>query len=267
MGEAFIVRRNGNTLPFRVFGGTTQPVSPKNGDIWVKTSTEIKQVDFVTSSWSGAAVGRTLIAGTLSGTAPSNANALTYVVSGKAHSIPSYARLNLTSCQQVQGSDGNWVNCDAYRYYGGTWVQFSSARQYLYAPGATHSDITGGWSSSGYSQGSGSPTGGGAVNAATLTATGSAGNYEGGIGTVNTVNLSPYKKLYVDCVSTTATNARIYVAGAKANFSGSLIAQGSISTTRSTVAINVSGITGSYYIIFTASSNNATTTVYNAWLE
>lgn len=128
MGECFLYGNGGGggtKLPFRIFYGTTQPSNPENYDIWIKTSVTVTQVDFVNGTWS-AAVGRTIISGLLSGASPSASNTLTYVVSDKTNGIPTYGRLELTGCQQVQGSAGNWVNLDAYRYYGGTWVQFSN---------------------------------------------------------------------------------------------------------------------------------------------
>lgn len=128
MGTCFLYGNGGGTkLPFRIFYGTTQPGNPKNYDIWIKTSVTVTNVDFHNGTWSSAAVGRTLIVGVSTVLNPSESNTINFVVSGKTNGIPTYGKLKLTGCLQVQGSAGNWVSLDAYRYYGGTWVQFSSA--------------------------------------------------------------------------------------------------------------------------------------------
>lgn len=117
----------GIKLPFRVIGGTTQPSNPKDGDIWVKTSVPITRTEFANGTWASGGVGLVFLAGTLGGSNPTGANSTVWAINKITGASKYVLKITLTGCKQVQGSKGNWVNLDAYRYYGGTWVQFSSA--------------------------------------------------------------------------------------------------------------------------------------------
>lgn len=117
----------GIKLPFRVVGGTKQPSNPKDGTIWVKTSVPITHLEFNNDTWASGGVGMVFISGMIGGSNPTGTNNVVYVLNTKAGGIIHREKVILTGCKQVQGSTGNWVNLDAYRYYGGKWVQFSSA--------------------------------------------------------------------------------------------------------------------------------------------
>lgn len=116
----------GIKLPFRVIGGTTQPSNPKDGTIWVKTSVPIMRTEFANGTWASGGVGLVFLAGTLGGSNPTGTNSTVWAIKKDTGSSKYIVKITLTGCKQVQGSTGNWVNLDAYRYYGGTWVQFSS---------------------------------------------------------------------------------------------------------------------------------------------
>ena len=116
----------GIKLPFRVIGGTTQPSNPKDGDIWVKTSVPIMRTEFANGTWASGGVGLVFLAGTLGGSNPTGANSTVWAINKNTGTDKYILKITLTGCKQVQGSKGNWVNLYAYRYYGGTWVQFSS---------------------------------------------------------------------------------------------------------------------------------------------
>lgn len=116
----------GIKLPFRVIGGITQPSNPKDGDIWVKTSVPIMRTEFANGTWASGGVGLVFLAGTLGGSNPTGANSTVWAINKITGASKYVLKITLTGCKQVQGSTGNWVNLDAYRYYGGKWVQFSS---------------------------------------------------------------------------------------------------------------------------------------------
>lgn len=120
------VNTGGVKLPFRVIGGTTQPPNPKDGDIWVKTSVPITHIEFNNDTWASGGVGMVFISGMIGGSNPTGTNNVVYVLNTKSGGIIHREKVTLKGCKQVQGSTGNWVNLDAYRYYGGKWVQFSS---------------------------------------------------------------------------------------------------------------------------------------------
>ena len=117
----------GIKLPFRVIGGTTQPSNPKDGDIWVKTSVPIMRTEFANGTWASGGVGLVFLAGTLGGSNPTGTNTTVLAINKNTGADKYILKITLTGCKQVQGSKGNWVSLDAYRYYGGTWVQFSTA--------------------------------------------------------------------------------------------------------------------------------------------
>lgn len=117
----------GIKLPFRVIGGTTHPSNPKDGDIWVKTSVPIMRTEFANGTWASGGVGLVFLAGTLGGSNPTGTNTTVWAINKNTGASKYVLKITLTGCKQVQGSTGNWVNLDAYRYYGGKWVQFSSA--------------------------------------------------------------------------------------------------------------------------------------------
>ena len=127
MGTAFLYGNGGGIkLPFRVIGGTTQPSNPKDGDIWVKTSVPIMRTEFANGTWASGGVGLVFLAGTLGGSNPTGTNTTVWAINKNTGTDKYILKITLTGCKQVQGSKGNWVNLDAYRYYGGKWVQFSS---------------------------------------------------------------------------------------------------------------------------------------------
>ena len=115
----------GIKLPFRVIGGTTQPSNPKDGDIWVKTSVPIMRTEFANGTWASGGVGLVFLAGTLGGSNPTGTNSTVWAINKITGASKYVLKITLTGCKQVQGSTGNWVSLDAYRYYGGKWVQFS----------------------------------------------------------------------------------------------------------------------------------------------
>ena len=112
---------SGGGLNFAVVGGLTQPTSPKENTIWVKTETKI-------SSW------------VFSPTEPTNPEggmvffktALTSSVGFNALRKNEIAVLP-TSAQQYIG--GQWKNVEAYAYIGGKWVQFSSEKYVVFEAG------------------------------------------------------------------------------------------------------------------------------------
>ena len=124
--QTAISNLGGIKLPFRVIGGTTQPSNPKDGDIWVKTSVPIMRTEFANGTWASGGVGLVFLAGTLGGSNPTGTNTTVWAINKNTGADKYVLKITLTGCKQVQGSTGNWVNLDAYRYYGGTWVQFSS---------------------------------------------------------------------------------------------------------------------------------------------
>lgn len=158
-----------------------------------------------------------------------------------------------------------WTKVTAKTYKNGAWVSWGLI---LYAPGNTCDDVTGGWSDEGYAYDSDSPAGGGTVASTYLQAK-YGSSYEGCIGTSNKIDLTNYNTLYVDGYTTkAASTSDVFVSSNKKYILDTLAARGDLPTTRKTIAIDISSLTGKYAISFGASySGAATSRVYNIWLE
>lgn len=167
----------GGGLNFRVVGGTTQPTNPKENTIWVNTNTAI--TDWVFSAEQPtAASGRVWIS--TGASSPVEFNAL------KKNGIQVYP---LSAKQYVSGV---WRYVAAKSYQGGKWVNWVWV-SYLYNSGDKCEDITGGWSSSGYSGGGVEVTSATyGTDRITFTGTNNAHNVAC---TNNPIDLSKYSKL------------------------------------------------------------------------
>lgn len=114
----------GSSLYYSVVCSTTEPAK-KEGRIWVKSSVPMTQFE-VGNNWSTAKVGAIVVGGTPGGANPTSANKTLDLINTKAAGIQNRLKLTPKSCQQVQGSAGNWVSVDAYVCHSDTWIQFSS---------------------------------------------------------------------------------------------------------------------------------------------
>ena len=133
----------------KVYGGTTAPANPKNGDFYLYT---------------GTAISGTEINGFMSGfptwTMPEG---FVYIGSGGAYNDSSYVNLinvrngihNFCPCCCYQVEGGKWYRKDASVYRNGAWLKFSTwAQQWdgtLFYNGNQYTDITGGWVGNGIS--------------------------------------------------------------------------------------------------------------------
>lgn len=111
----------GGGLNFAIVGGLTQPTSPKENTIWVKTETSI-------SGW------------VFSPTEPTNPEGGTVFFKTDLTSSVGFNALRKneiavlpTSAQQHIG--GQWKNVEAHAYIGGKWVQFSSEKYVVFEAG------------------------------------------------------------------------------------------------------------------------------------
>lgn len=127
----------------KIYGGTTAPAKPKEGDFWIYT---------------GTAISGTELNGFMSGfptwTMPEG---FVYIGSGGAYNESTWINLiNIRNgvhnfcpccCYQVEG--GKWYRKDAKVYRNGAWLQFSTwAAPWngeLFQSGNQYTDHTGGW--------------------------------------------------------------------------------------------------------------------------
>ena len=167
-----------------IYGGTTRPSNPKNGDFYVYT---------------GTAISGTELNGFMSGfptwTMPEG---FVYIGSGGTYSDSSYVNLinvrngvhNFCPCCCYQVEGGKWYRKDAFVYRNGAWLKFSTfAQQWdgtLFYNGNQYTDITGGWVGNGIS----STTVG--TNLSLIVA-----NTSPYLTTQNAIDLSGYTKLHM----------------------------------------------------------------------
>ena len=167
-----------------IYGGTTRPSNPKNGDFYLYT---------------GTAISGTELNGFMSGfptwTMPEG---FVYIGSGGAYNDSSYVNLinvrngihNFCPCCCYQVEGGKWYRKDAFVYRNGAWLKFSTwAQQWdgtLFYNGDQYTDITGGWVGNGIS----STTVG--TNLSLIVA-----NTSPYLTTQNAIDLSGYTKLHM----------------------------------------------------------------------
>lgn len=127
----------------KIYGGTTAPAKPKEGDFWIYT---------------GTAISGTELNGFMSGfptwTMPEG---FVYIGSGGAYNESSWVNLinvrngvhNFCPCCCYQVEGGKWYRKDAKVYRNGAWLQFSTwAAPWngeLFQSGNQYTDHTGGW--------------------------------------------------------------------------------------------------------------------------
>ena len=167
-----------------IYGGTTRPSNPKNGDFYLYT---------------GTAISATELNGFMSGfptwTMPEG---FVYIGSGGAYNDSSYVNLinvrngihNFCPCCCYQVEGGKWYRKDAFVYRNGAWLKFSTwAQQWdgtLFYNGNQYADVTGGWVGNGIS----STTVG--TNLSLIVA-----NTSPYLTTQNAIDLSGYTKLHM----------------------------------------------------------------------
>lgn len=111
----------GGGLNFAIVGGLTQPTSPKENTIWVKTATKISSWVFSPTKPMNPEVGMVFFRTDLTSSVCFNA-----LRKNEIAVLP-------TAAQQYIG--GQWKNVYAYAYIGGTWVQFSSEKYVVFEAG------------------------------------------------------------------------------------------------------------------------------------
>lgn len=250
-------------LNMRVFGSTSAPASPKENDIWIKTSAAILnwRITNVTSPGATSPNGLVYIVAVTDGDRVSTANLPTLNV-GKNNKI----LLNFRGCLQL--ISGKWQSMDAYCYKSRVWVQFSSTWDgTLYNAGEQYTDRTGGWMVrlKGASGGTLTPSlHGYAEKAVTMT-------------TLGKVDLTSFSKLNftgygwedssggrdkVHCIVDTAqinpSNQSFPSGVARLDFSGN--------ETSGTYALDISKLSGSYYVGFYAVRNENKIHIDKVWL-
>ena len=125
----------GTELNFKVVGGTTEPINPIENMIWVNTDVEVAGNIFSSIEPTD----------TVDGTI--------WIITGPSSDLSFNALKNnsiiICPISAKQYIDGVWVNKEAKSYKNGAWVDWWDG--VLYNNGDQCADVTGGWTSDGYS--------------------------------------------------------------------------------------------------------------------
>lgn len=226
---------SGTSLNFKVVGGTTPPTSPKENTIWVNTDVAIPSWVFASAEPSPAEAGMVWIStGTISAVA---FNAL------KKNDIQVYP----LSAKQYVGS--KWVSVEAKTYQGGQWVDWWDGHK-LYSYGNQFEDVTGGWEIKNNTS----------MSTATVTfgddgIAMNASNENAWVTTKNLIDLSGVVSLEVDVEEYESSggeayaNIRVYEENfGWAQTGASYAAASALITKTGTTALDVTALTGSYYV-------------------
>lgn len=250
-----------SALNFKVVGGTSQPVNPKENTIWVNTETEI-------SGWA------------FSATEPgSPVEGMVWIYTGKSSTVEFNALKK--NCIQVypisakQYISGAWANVTAKSYQGGAWKDWI---KYLYKMGDECTNLTGGWVSVANLGFSGSGIG---VKAPTITQkTGytivkQTGDNSGYYRTTNRINLDSAKNIVLVGYLKETTghptwaqmslhaNVPTYWGQNQAAYITASVGNGVIGTYK----LDVSGLTGDYYICLGCHGTTASIRIDQIYLE
>ena len=133
MGHGFKHGASGAPLNFKVVGGTTEPTNPKENMIWVNTDQKITSWIFSATEPENPAEGMVWISTGAFSTAEFNAL--------KKNGIQVYP---LSANQYVNGA---WEKKPAKSSRDGAWAEWIV---YLYKEGDEYTDVTGGWTASGF---------------------------------------------------------------------------------------------------------------------
>ena len=238
----YVLGGSGANLNFRVIGGTTQPTSPTENMIWVNTDTAITTWDFSFNEPANPAEGMLWFKTSIASSIPFNAL--------KKNKLTAYP----ASCKQYV--DGQWISKTAKTCKDGAFKEWAI---YLYNRGDQCTDLTGGWSMTDYS----SSSGGGALKGAVflddkIELTGAKNGYFGGCGTVNKVDLTYFSEIFAVSHGTSDTRelsiatSKTYAHGAYRVASVSLLD----AQPDEAVALDISGLTGEYYISIRSGADN-----------
>lgn len=231
-------------LNFKVVGGETQPADPAENTIWVNTSAAI-------TSWVLSAVepespeeGMVWIVTAESGAASLNALKKNGIV------------ISLASTKNYTG-DG-FANVNAMIYQGGEWAQFSQEWDgALFDNGEQYTAVTGGWTNT-------------EEGAATLSASvWSNSTFSNPVRTTEMVDVSDFDTLYV--TYTAVTKSAYFGVTKTADLTlSSQFAASKQATAAGTLALDVSRLTGEYYVTLVAGAAtgaNCAFTASKVWLE
>jgi hypothetical protein len=239
-------------LNVTLIASTTQPNNPAENTIWINSNVAINGWAFASAAPTGAQDGAVWIQTTTDSTVAFNA--------AKRGILMVYP---LMCKQRISGA---WTEVTAKSYISGAWRDWLV---YLYSPGNPHEELTGGWEGKahrrqdtvdGWAVGSYAPTITQGTESMTVTlAAPNNYNYSGSARTVNKINLTDYDQIIFN-LSFPGSVVYVYVTQSATGYDAvkSLAVTGG---TNKAVALDVSDLSGEYYVGINLLAGSSTVTV------
>lgn len=239
MGECFISRRGGaggGGAGLNVVTGLSEPASAKENTIWVKSDKAGKKYVFAEAAPEAPAEGLIWFSATGDG---------------------------IITQANVYG-DGAWNRVDAYMYLSGTWVHITSAIVYLYNKGDTCNAVSGGWEAARWYINSGAQGSVPKLTYGESSLTVSHTGQEGLLETRASVNLDKIRKICAVISGNANTNSYLAVSTGSGERGFPTNQKASKSLFNGTVELDVSALSGKYFVGFRVRGNF---TVEAVWLS
>lgn len=240
-------------LNVTLIASTTQPNNPAENTIWINSAVAINGWAFASAAPTGAQDGAVWIQTTTDSTVAFNA--------AKKGVLMVYP---LMCKQRISGA---WTEVTAKSYIDGEWRDWLV---YLYSPGNPHEELTGGWEGKahrrqdtvdGWTVGSAAPTITQGTDYMTVTLVASGyNNLSGSARTVNKVDLTNFNQIVFNLTFPGST-VYVYVTQSETGYD----AVKSVAVTGGTnkvAVLDVSDLSGEYYVGINLLAASSTVTVY-----
>ena len=236
MGQCFLYGNGSTGGGLSIVSGLTEPARPKENMIWVKSDKAGKKYVFAEAAPEAPFEGLIWFSATGDG-------------------IITQANVY---------ADGAWNRVDAYMYLSGAWVHIASAIVYLYNKGDTCDAVSGGWEAAAWYINSGAT---GSAPGLTKGNSSLAVSYTGKEGLLDTrasVNLDKIRKVCAVISGNTNTSSYLAVSTGAGAIGFPPNAKASKSLFNGTVELDVSALSGEYFVGFRVRGNF---TVEAVWLS
>lgn len=250
-----ILRRGSSPLNFKVVGGETEPANPVENTVWINTPNEI-------TSW---------IFSKTEPETPMEGMVCIFVDSNGYTNFNALKNNGIMVCPvgASQYINGLWEDREVKTYYNDEW---HVAILYMYNSGNEFTNITGGFTTSSLkiasNIGTKTPTITRGTDRITVSLTTANNGVGGSMRTINKIDLTPYSKLVMNCdLNIAGGAAALAISDDNSAFDASSTAW---DVKRSIFEVDISNITGSYYVYVSVAAYDNTTksvTVYSLYAE
>lgn len=247
----------GGGLALKVVGGAVQPASPVNNTIWIETDTEITGYTISAAEPESPATGAVWIK--------------TAVISDPAINLDKRNTILLYPDTAQQYTGAEWEGKPAHIFADGEWREIWNG--YYYKSGEVYEAVTGGYETTTSDNTSGNNNALLTFNSNNMVLTASNTGTQGGnmVVSVNAIDVTDINTLVFDCYADSTDSCAVGVTSAKGVWGGAVASKSVTNTTRASVSVDVSGVTGKVYILLKAWWNPSTykgkLTVHNIYKQ